>query len=361
MSGEYEVDIDQEIENVANCRPHVVLLGAGATRASIPDGDRNGRSAPLMHEIANKLGLTDLFTDDLQQLAGLNFESAYSQLSVRDRVSAREVEQRIAEYFQRLHIPESPTLFDYLNLCLREKDVIATFNWDSLLVQSQVRLRNSGVVNLPRLQFLHGNVSIGFCSTDHILGVSGGAGLVGRPCSKCGEHFTPSRLLYPVANKNYADDSFISQQWKEVQIRLEECMMFTVFGYSAPHTDVAAMKLLKEAWGDVSDRMMEQIEIIDRPGADHDELRRKWNPFIHTHHVDIFDSFFDSWIANHPRRTIEAHRYQYFEGLMVNYNPVPQDFSSLQQLIDWFSPLLDAESRVPRPDHRANDGFVTEA
>src|SRR5665213_3450735 len=134
MSDVYDVSVDEEIENVQNCRPHLVLLGAGATRASIPDGDRNGRSAPLMPEIASKLGLTDLFPDDLKQMASSNFELAYSQLSLKDQESTKDIELRIARYFERLRIPDTPTVFDYLNLCLREKDVIATFNWDSLLV-----------------------------------------------------------------------------------------------------------------------------------------------------------------------------------------------------------------------------------
>jgi hypothetical protein len=71
-----------------------------------------------------------------------------------------------------------------------------------------------------------------------------------------------------------------------------------VFGYSAPKTDVEAVDLMKEAWGQVEERRLEQTEIIARPGADHDELHKTWDPFIHTHHYDIVESFYESWLGN---------------------------------------------------------------
>lgn len=119
--------------------------------------------------------------------------------------------------------------------------------------------------------------------------------------------------------------------------------MFTIFGYSAPKTDVEAVGLLKEAWGTVEERRMEQTEIIDRPGSDHEALRETWSPFIHTHHFDIFESFFDSWVAYHPRRTGEAYLSQYLDARFIENHPVPQDIHSLPELVRWFDPLFDAE------------------
>jgi hypothetical protein len=68
---------------------------------------------------------------------------------------------------------------------------------------------------------------------------------------------------------------------------------------------------------------MEQTEIISRPGANHDELRELWTPFIHTHHYEIHESFHDSWIANHPRRTLEAYANQYLEAKFIENTPPP--------------------------------------
>jgi hypothetical protein len=43
-----EVSAAEEIQQVRIGRPHLVLLGAGASRAAFPDGERNGHVLPLM-------------------------------------------------------------------------------------------------------------------------------------------------------------------------------------------------------------------------------------------------------------------------------------------------------------------------
>ena len=128
-----------------------------------------------------------------------------------------------------------------------------------------------------------------------------------------------------------------------MQEYLRACFMFTVFGYSAPKTDVEAIALMKDAWGEVEARALEQTEIITRPGADHDALRETWDPFIHTHHYDIVESFFESWLGHHPRRSGEAYRNQFLDAKFIDNNTVPQDFDDLESLVAWFQPLFDAE------------------
>jgi len=92
---------------------------------------------------------------------------------------------------------------------------------------------------------------------------------------------------------------------------------------------------------------MEQTEIISRPGANHDELRELWTPFIHTHHYEIHESFHDSWIANHPRRTLEAYANQYLEAKFIENTPppLPPDLATVEDLLAWFEPLFEAERR----------------
>ncbi len=41
-------------------RAHTVILGAGATMAAIPNGDKNGRKSSVMNGMITKLGLDDL-------------------------------------------------------------------------------------------------------------------------------------------------------------------------------------------------------------------------------------------------------------------------------------------------------------
>ena len=61
--------------------------------------------------------------------------------------------------------------------------------------------------------------------------------------------------------------------------------------------------MLKKAWGRVTDRNLEEIEIIDiRP---EDEVIASWEEFIHTHHYSVWDNFFDSALGKFPRRTCE--------------------------------------------------------
>jgi hypothetical protein len=348
MSDTYigDVSVEDEINRVFMGRPHVVLLGAGASKAALPNGDKNGRSLPLMREVAKDLGLAELFPDDLRGLATSNFEAAYSILHERGSPTISEIGERIADYFAWLRLPEEPTIYDYVLLCLREKDAVFTFNWDPLLVEARIRLTSRGVQKLPKLFFLHGNVVIGYCVTDHISGITGRGPFRGQPCSKCGQAFPPSQLLFPVAEKNYQGDPFSTREWAAAAEYLKNAFMVTIFGYSAPKTDVEAVRLLKAAWGEVSDRTLEQFEVICRPGADEAALRQTWDPFIHSHHYEIVESFFDSWMALHPRRTGEAYWSQFLEAQFISNNPVPKDVT-LDEIAEWFQPLLEAENEGP--------------
>jgi hypothetical protein len=116
--------------------------------------------------------------------------------------------------------------------------------------------------------------------------------------------------------------------------------MVTVFGYSAPKTDVEAIALLKEGWGANRDRDLEQIEVIDIKSED--DLLKTWDEFIHTHHCQFADNFYDSWIANHPRRTCEAMWNQLMECQFLDKNSIPRALD-LNELLKWYEPLLQAE------------------
>lgn len=337
-SDSHEVSIKEEIENVFMDKPHVLLLGAGASKAALPKGDKNDKSVPILRELATELNIFKYFPDDLIELSKKDFESAYSQLFNRgESNSLDEVNNIVSDYFSDLELPEETNLYDLLHLSLREKDVIATFNWDPFLIQSRIRLCKLGVTKFPKLFFLHGNVLVGYCSKDKVSGV------IGVRCKTCGNFFQSSRLLYPVENKNYQDGDFIQREWEAIRFFLKGCFMLTIFGYNAPKTDLEAIKLLKEGWGDVEDRNMEQIDVINRPGADHDNLRETWNEFIHTYHYDIHDSFYDSFLAKHPRRSGEAYCNQYYEAKFISDNPVPTVITDLRKLVDWFKQLLDIE------------------
>jgi len=44
-------------------RCHLVILGAGASRAALPNGDKRGRTLPLMNDLVDTLGLRPLLED----------------------------------------------------------------------------------------------------------------------------------------------------------------------------------------------------------------------------------------------------------------------------------------------------------
>src|SRR5215471_8086633 len=134
----------------------------------------------------------------------------------------------------------SPTPYDYLLSGLRRKDVVATFNWDPLLVQAF--RRNLSMRELPEIVFLHGNVCIAVCLEDKVKG------FIGDTCQKCGKPLTPTKLLYPIGQKNYDSDPFIRSEWAILRRAIAGAYMMEVFGYSAPRTDVEAKSIMDSAW-----------------------------------------------------------------------------------------------------------------
>jgi len=330
-----ETSVDEEVDNPRKVRPHLVLLGAGASRAATPSGDVNGHRLPVMTDFVETVGLATLLDGAGITWQSRNFEEVYSEIASRSETDAIRValESAVQAYFSDLVLPEVPTIYDYLVLSLRSKDVIATFNWDPFLIQAYRRsLRVTK--SLPYLVFLHGSVAHGFCAKDRTSGARGAR------CSQCGSVFTPDRLLFPVEEKNYSSSPEIAFAWDAVRTALEGSLMFTIFGYGAPKSDRDAVGLLKAAWGNLEDRQFEQIEIIDlRP---EDELTATWSEFIHTHHYDVFSSFHDSFLAMHPRRSIEAFQNQYRDAMFIENNPAPLDVD-LAALHSWYSRLISAE------------------
>jgi hypothetical protein len=58
---------------------------------------------------------------------------------------------------------------------------------------------------------------------------------------------------------------------------------------------------MKEAWGAVHERELEDFEFIDI--RDEETLIASWQDFVHSHHYQVHNDFFSSSLAQHPRRT----------------------------------------------------------
>lgn len=120
---------------------HTVLLGAGATMAAIPNGDKNGKKSSVMNNLFSELGMNYILKNVHLHTSSKNLEDIYSELASRPEYKdvVQVIEKSLYDYFASLEIPDYPTIYDYLILSLTGKDVIATFNWDPLLIQAYKR------------------------------------------------------------------------------------------------------------------------------------------------------------------------------------------------------------------------------
>lgn len=280
-------------------RAHTVILGAGATVATIPNGDRNGKKSSVMNGLIEKLGLSEALSDIKLNTQSDNLEDIYSELYVRPECKdiRHLLEKRLYNYFASLELPDQPTIYDFLVLSLTNKDAIATFNWDPLLLQAYVRCRRF-TSNLPHIFCLHGNVGMGYCKEHREFGVKDAT------CPVCGKLFPSTKLLYPIEHKDYENDDYIKGCWDATKEMIKYSYMITIFGYSAPTSDKVAVDLLKEAWGSLDDRQLEEVSVIDI--IREDEMLRKWNHFIYTHHYRYTNDFFSSYLGMFPRRSCET-------------------------------------------------------
>ncbi|MFA6472936.1 MAG: hypothetical protein WCU00_12945 [Candidatus Latescibacterota bacterium] len=316
--------------------PHVVILGAGASKAAFPEGEANGLQLPLMQDFIDIVGLTDLLKKDGIDANNKNFENIYDDLFSEDihKRTIKKIEEKVYNYFSLMKLPESLTIYDYLVLSLRETDMIATFNWDPFLAQAYNR--NKHVGNMPQIAFLHGNVGIGLCERDK------GIGFIDQLCIKCNSPLQPTKLLYPIKHKDYENDIFIKDQWNRLRQSLNFAYYITIFGYSAPTTDVEAKQLMIEVWNENPTKEFAEIEIVDIKHQK--ELIESWNDFIVRHHYATNKDIFFSYLFTHPRRSCDAFFSSTLQNEPWKDNPYPK-FDTLDELHRWIQPLILEERK----------------
>lgn len=93
-----------EFEKAFRNKPQLALLGAGATVTSIPKGDKNGISVPVMLGLIQKLGMSDFLKRNKSQNKERQFGGAY-----------------IFSYFRECAFPNYLTVYDFLLLSLKTK------------------------------------------------------------------------------------------------------------------------------------------------------------------------------------------------------------------------------------------------
>lgn len=320
-----------ELKTGINHSPHVVILGAGASKACCPNGDANGRPLPVMADLVHALSLEDVVRAAGHDPAG-NFEAIYSALyAAGDSGTVKLLDDATRAYFQDIRLPEDVTVYDYLLLSMRPKDMIVSFNWDPLLPQAYRRWRHLGDV-LPPIVFPHGNV-------DLVLNLDKKTTAFAE--DRANEPgYAPCRLLYPVERKNYSDDPFIADQWARATDWLGRAYYVTVFGYSAPKTDVEARKLLKDAWTNNPTYTLGEFDVVDiRP---REELEASWEEFILRSHGGYSLDIMRTYPMRQPRRTCEAFAFMTLQQQPWSEEPFPT-FTERAELEAWVAPRIAEE------------------
>jgi hypothetical protein len=318
----------------ANHAPHVFILGAGASVAAFPNGDCNGKRLPLMSNFVEVVGLKPVVEKYGVVEEIHNFESFYDDLvvSANKPELLKEIEQKTRDYFGSMKLPNEATLYDQIILSLREKDLIATFNWDPFLAQAY--RRNSHLKNLPEIRFLHGNVEVAICPA-HLK-----KGWAFQKCSECGTPMEPSKLLFPVKQKNYNEDVFIKNEWDVLRWYLQRAYFVTIFGYSAPVTDIEARKLMLDEWRENQTRDFAEIEIIDvKPRG---EIEDSWKDFFVRYNYSVMKDAFNSQSFRYTRRSCDAHAMATLQQSPWPENPFPHT-TNLTNLQNWVRPLIMEE------------------
>ena len=94
--------IQNDINNFILSRPHVFLLGAGASKAALPNGDRNGVECPVMDGFMKKTGLQHILEGTPYENLEDNLEIIYSKLHdsglCQDKL--KDLEIGIRKYFE---------------------------------------------------------------------------------------------------------------------------------------------------------------------------------------------------------------------------------------------------------------------
>ncbi len=319
--------------------PHVVIIGAGASKAACPI-DKNGEKIPLLRDLSRIiLSKNEISEYKLSENEMDDFEAFYTRLVSESKNDSfrLELEERIMEHFCKFEIPDSLTYYDYLVLSLTSKDAIISFNWDPFLIQTY--LRNIKVGKLPELIFLHGCVGVGICDDCLVKGYNG------YLCPKCKQRFQTMPLLYPLKEKNYDKIPIIKAEWELAKSYLSRAAGLTIFGYGAPTSDLEALNLLKKHIKKSNMIEIAPLTIINLDNVKVEQIE-KWKEIISDRMFSYVDNFKKSILWESPRVSLEC----LFDAILQQHpreklNPY-EEFNTLEELQEFVMKINDFEMYV---------------
>lgn len=103
-------------------RPHVVILGAGASCAAIPKGDKNGKKISAMRGFIDELGLRKVLDRVELHTKSDNLEDIYMELDSRSHEEPEcnkvkyELDSSIRRNMSEYQLPDEPNIYDFLVL-----------------------------------------------------------------------------------------------------------------------------------------------------------------------------------------------------------------------------------------------------
>lgn len=275
---------------------HLVILGAGSTIATIPNGDKNGEFGYTLANLLNDKCFTS-FVKKAQAKGFLtsDVEDLCNQLCKEDKPLYDEFETLVRKKYASLELPEEFTILDRLVLSLTPNDAIVSFNWDDLLIQAYQRMSEFVPEKmLPILAFPHGNAQAVYNNKHYT--------------SKrivTGANWIDSPLNMPVDEVDYKSDIFIGSQWNILDFFMRNAQMITFFGYSGPSSDELDLQHLDELFA--KNKICDKIEIIDKDLDTAMEVAKRLVRFkMQSNWLYPCADFWHSTIAKHPRRTLSV-------------------------------------------------------
>lgn len=311
---------------------HLVILGAGSTIATIPNGDKNGEFSYTLYNLlkdkcftsfVKKVQTKDFQTDDVEALC--------NQLYKEDKLLYDEFESLVRKKYASLELPNGFTILDRLVLSLTPNDAIVSFNWDDLVIQAYQRMSEYVPEEmLPILAFPHGNAQAVYNN----------------------KHYTSKRIVtstswfdsplnMPVDEIDYNSDVFINSQWHILDFFMRNAQMITFFGYRGPSSDEQDLKHLENLFP--KNEICDKIEIIDKDLESSIQVAKGLKRFkMQPNWLFPCADFWHSTIAKHPRRTLSAiGNWNYSANTSTKEETLAEFISHVGPLIDEEQKLLD--------------------
>lgn len=312
---------------------HLVILGAGSTIATIPNGDKNGEFGYTLANLLNDKCFTS-FVKKAQAKGFLtsDVEDLCNQLCKEDKPLYDEFETLVRKKYASLELPEEFTILDRLVLSLTPNDAIVSFNWDDLLIQAYQRMSEFVPEKmLPVLAFPHGNAQAVYNNKHYT--------------SKrivTGANWIDSPLNMPVDEVDYKSDIFIGSQWNILDFFMRNAQMITFFGYSGPSSDELDLQHLDELFA--KNKICDKIEIIDKDLDTAMEVAKRLVRFkMQSNWLYPCADFWHSTIAKHPRRTLSVlDNWNYSVKTAAKAKTLAEFMGQVGPLIEEEQNLLDS-------------------